>query len=36
MQQAIFSTAKNLKNIGLDIQSIAKATGLSVQEIENL
>ncbi len=32
----IKNTAKNLKQIGLDIANIAKATGLSIEEIEKL
>jgi predicted transposase/invertase (TIGR01784 family) len=35
-EEAIKQTAKNLKAIGLDNQSIAKATGLSVEDVESL
>ena len=34
--QAKLETAKNLLQIGLSIENIAKATGLTVQEVENL
>lgn len=36
MQQATLATAKNLKAMGLTIQTIAQATGLSVAEVERL
>jgi predicted transposase/invertase (TIGR01784 family) len=36
MEKGIIKTAKNLKNIGIPAAQIAQATGLSIQEIENL
>ncbi len=35
-KEGILETAKNLKNIGIDIDKIAKATGLTKEEIEKL
>ena len=35
-RQAKLETAKNLLNFGLSIENIAKATGLTVQEVETL
>lgn len=34
--QKAIETAKNLLNIGLSIENIAKATGLNIQEINKL
>ena len=28
------ATAKNLKQLGVDVETIAKATGLSIEDIE--
>lgn len=36
IQQGILNTAKNFKEMGLDLQSIAQATGLSVNVIDKL
>ncbi len=36
MKKGILNTAKNLKNMGLDIQIISKSTGLSLAEIKQL
>ncbi|MGP1491118.1 MAG: Rpn family recombination-promoting nuclease/putative transposase, partial [Treponema sp.] len=35
-RQKAFETARNLLVIGLSIENIAKATGLTVQEVETL
>jgi len=34
--EGIAETARNLKQMGLDISQISKATGLSIEEIEQL
>ncbi|EMB27328.1 hypothetical protein HMPREF9733_00247 [Treponema denticola SP33] len=34
--QKAIETAKNLTEMGFSVESIAKATGLSLEEIENL
>ncbi|MGP1595293.1 MAG: PD-(D/E)XK nuclease family transposase [Treponema sp.] len=34
--QKAFQTARNLLGIGLSIENIAKATGLTIQEVEKL
>ena len=35
-EEAKMATAKNLKQLGVDVETIAKATGLSKDVIENL
>ena len=35
-EEANMKTAKNLKQLGVDVETIAKATGLSKDVIENL
>ena len=35
-EEAKMGTAKNLKQLGVDVETIAKATGLSKDVIENL
>ena len=35
-EEAKMATAKNLKQLGVDVETIAKATGLSRDIIENL
>ena len=35
-EEAKMKTAKNLKQLGVDVETIAKATGLSKDVIENL
>ena len=35
-EEAKMKTAKNLKQLGVDVETIAKATGLSKDMIENL
>ena len=33
-EEAKMATAKNLKQLGVDVETIAKATGLSIEDIE--
>ena len=36
IKEAKFDDARNLKHLGVDVQIISQAVGLSVEEIENL
>ena len=36
VNEGIITTAKNMLNLGIEIDKISKATGLSIEEIENL